>query len=169
MDVSHRNKLPNMIRLSIRILSGIAVIIGGTWIIFSPGFDSILTCIGGLIAFLGSFANAHLGNDSGPNIHLSTRAKTLLEEIDSSKESSMKGISLMMVDSITGFYLPYIWNNGQHGAIQTQVSDIGDVVVTVGELEKNGFLVLHSQPSKALSQYRRTEKMWDVMSERITN
>ena len=156
----------NMIRASIRILSAIAVFIGAAWIYFAPGFEPVLTCIAGVMAFLGSFVSEPRTPETPPvpsseteeNV-LSPRAEELLQEIDDSSESSMKGISLMMIDSISGFYVPYVWSNAAHGAITgANIRDIGDVVSAVHELENADFLISNARISKSLSQYRRTGK-----------
>jgi hypothetical protein len=145
-------------RVAVRIVSLMAALIGIAWVTASPGFESVLTCLGGVVVFLGSLIEGRKHDEAKPDIDLSPKARELLEEIDSSTESSMKGISLMMVDSVVGLYRPYIWSNTVHGPIQAGPSHIGDVVSAVQELEKKGFLAFHEQESKSLSQYRRTEK-----------
>lgn len=70
----------------------------------------------------------------------------------------MKGISLMMVDAVSGFYRPFIWSNSAHGAVTEECHDMGIILSAVHELTDKGFLTLHDQPSKALTYYRRTDK-----------
>jgi hypothetical protein len=132
-------------RVAARIVSVVAALIGIAWVAVSPGFESILTCLGGLVACLGSLIEGRKPDEAQPEIDLSPIARELLEEIDSSTKSSMKGISLMMVDSVVGLYRPYIWSNAVNGPIESRFSDISDVVCAVHELEKRGFLAFISQ------------------------
>lgn len=146
-------------RIFLRVLSVLGVLVSLAWVAFSPGFEPVLTSLGCVAAFLSSFAKTSVEvekNGIAPEC-ISDRAKALLVEIDSSDESKAKGISLMMIDSVTGGYRPYLWNNHLHGAINLEIADISDVLQAVDELENRGFLVVHHVEG-SLRQWRRTAK-----------
>lgn len=146
-------------RTVIRVLSALGVLVSIGWIVFAPGFEPVLTGIGSVVALLGSFVRA--GETpivaTPQSESLSELASSLLEEIDASEESKAKGISLMMMDSVTGGYRPYLWNNHLHGSLKVDVADISDVLQAVDELEDRGFLVVH-HVGESLRQWRRTGK-----------
>jgi hypothetical protein len=144
-------------RILLRVLSVLGVLVSLAWVVFSPGFEPVLTSLGCVAAFLSSFAKASVEKNVIAHECLSGRANALLVQIDASEDSKAKGISLMMIDSVTGGYRPYLWNNHLHGAINLEIADISDVLQSVDELEDRGFLVVHHVEG-SLRQWRRTAK-----------
>lgn len=145
----------------IRLIALAGLLFCIAWVCFAPGWESVATTIGTLVGFLTTFIEKSKDSPikyTTSKIILSDRAKALLKEIDESTASQMKGISLMMIDAVRGFYRPFIWSNSLHGGISVdRLEDIGDTVSAVHELSEKGFLIFHSKPSKSLSYYRRTE------------
>lgn len=146
-------------RISIRIISALGVAVCAGWLVFAPGFEPILTGIGSVVTLLGSFVReGETPKAARPSDEsLSALAVKLLAEMDRSEESKAKGISLMMVDSVNGDYLPHLWNDHLHGQLQVRMADISDVLQAVDELEGQGFLVVHHLEDN-LRQWRRTAK-----------
>jgi len=145
-----------------RVVSAIGALIGVAWIIASPGYETILACIGALGVFLSTFIPSSSPRETVAASEapaLSARATDLLAEMEVSNKSKAKGISIMLLmGGPAGFYLPFIWSNQLHGPIKKpSVGDITDVIAAVSELERLGFLQLH-HATKELRQYRRTER-----------
>lgn len=137
-----------------RLISLLAFLVTALWLYSKPAWDSASAAVVTLSFFIGTY----IGNAEQKKAPLSKEAKKLLQEIDSSTHSEMKGISLMMIDAVRGFYRPFIWSNSKHGSAGGELNDMGIILSAVHELENKGFLAFESQPSKSLSYYRRTDK-----------
>jgi|SRR5271165_4126068 len=84
--------------------------------------------------------------------NLSGAAKALLSEILKDDRSDTKGVSFMFISETQGFYVPYLWDNHIHGALQFAMIDIATQRMAADELARKG--VLNRFPrNKMLQQY----------------
>jgi len=60
----------------------------------------------------------------------------------------------MMAESVTGFYVPFLWNNSLHGSVAGDIEDISDIISFAGELDNAGHLE-RIDAGGALVQWRR--------------
>jgi hypothetical protein len=88
---------------------------------------------------------------------LSEEASSLLSEIEACDKSATKGLSIMRASGSTGAYVPYIWDNMLHGALEPIWGDISPVLSSIDELVTAGYLRFH-YAAGSLEQYRRTRK-----------
>jgi hypothetical protein len=84
--------------------------------------------------------------------NLSGAAKALLSEILKDDRSDTKGVSFMLISETKGFYVPYLWDNHVHGALQIPMIDIATQLMAADELARKGALNRFPR-SKMLQQY----------------
>lgn len=83
---------------------------------------------------------------------LSNAARSLLSEILKDDRSDPKGLSLMMISSTQGSFLPYLWDNSVHGGQQVALVNIARIRMAADELTKAG--IVESLPQEGeLKQY----------------
>jgi hypothetical protein len=66
--------------------------------------------------------------------NLSGAAKALLSEIVKDDRSDTKGASFMLISETLGYYVPYLWDNHVHGALQFPMIDIATQRMAADEL-----------------------------------
>jgi hypothetical protein len=145
----------------IRLISGIAAVLGVAWTFASPSYEAFVACGGGVVVFLSTFLSSHQSASTAPiaarpEQQLSPRASALLSEIDACTEGS-KGLTVILSDSTTGAYRPYLNTSFYDLPGGIGISDISDVVVAAAKLEERGFLFALGATG-ASRQYKRTEK-----------
>jgi hypothetical protein len=104
--------------------------------------------------------------------NFSGAAKALLSEILKDDRSGTKGVSFMLISETQGFYVPYLWDNHVHGALQIPMIDIATQRMAADELARKGVLnqfprnkMLHST-HLALNSFQ-TPKPCDSANRRI--
>jgi TIR domain len=95
----------------------------------------------------------NLSAEPAPELeNLSGAAKALLSDILKDDRSDTKGVSFFLMSETQGFYVPYLWDNHVHGALQIPMIDIATQRVAADELARKG--VLNQFPrSDQLQQY----------------
>jgi hypothetical protein len=84
--------------------------------------------------------------------NLSGAAKALLSEILKDDRSDTKGVSFMLISETQGYYVPYLWDNHVHGALQFPMIDIATQRMAADELARKGVLNRFPRNNK-LQQY----------------
>jgi hypothetical protein len=84
--------------------------------------------------------------------NLSGAAKALLSEILKDDRSATKGVSFMFISETQGYYVPYLWDNHIHGALQFAMIDIATQRMAADELVRKGVLTRFPR-NKMLQQY----------------
>jgi hypothetical protein len=78
--------------------------------------------------------------ESKAELDLGDTARRLLDEIKKDTRSETKGLMMAMASPTRGLYVPYLWDNATHGAIQAGIGDLSKVSMAVDELVRAGFL-----------------------------
>lgn len=122
-----------------------------------PSWPMLPQIVGAIKKWKQDVLNITTGDGATQPEALSPDAVKLLQEIDACDKSATKGLSIMRVSGSAGSYVPYIWDNMIHGALQVKVGDITGIISAVDELVTAGFLKFHYEGGD-LEQYRRTRK-----------